>query len=282
MGREPDPPPTARKDESPVGLDALVEAVLRSAKYADLDPGFVRGVGARELAGGKNLREAVKAAKSRLHQVAGVFLDRRPAYGEWLESLLAASRSGEPDGIRKACRAILESHASSRERLGILDGFHAALFRDLDPPRRVLDLACGLHPLSVPWMPLARGASYHACDVYRGLAGFLAEALPLLGVHAVAEARDVLRSCPNVRVDAAFLLKTLPGLERVDRSAPLRILEAVRADFVFVSFPARSLGGRSKGMKANYREWFLELVSGKPWEIREFGFPGETVFRVAK
>ena len=57
-------------------------------------------------------------------------------------------------------------HASTRERLSILDEFYPTLFGDLPPVNSVLDLACGLNPLALPWMGLAPDAVYHACDIY--------------------------------------------------------------------------------------------------------------------
>jgi 16S rRNA (guanine(1405)-N(7))-methyltransferase len=266
-------------DES---LDRVAGSILASPKYADLDPGFVRDLCQRELAKGRGPKGAAKAARSRLHQVAGAFNDAHPPYEAWLESLREAARPGDPEVLRVACRAILKGHASTRERLRILDGFHAAVLDGICPPRRMLDLGCGLHPLSVPWIPLANAAEFHAVDVWRGLAAFLAEALPLLGVRGTAEVRDLANSVPDARGDVAFLLKTLPSLERLDPAAPLRLLETVRADVLVVSFPSRTLGGRAKGLEAGYRGRFLEMVSGKAWAVREFAFPGEIVFRIAR
>ena len=51
---------------------------------------------------------------------------------------------------------------------------------------------------------------------------------------------------------------------------------------VVISFPARSLGGRSKGMVDNYADHFAELIAGQPWQVTRFDFPTELVFRVMR
>ncbi|MCU0722505.1 MAG: 16S rRNA methyltransferase [Planctomycetes bacterium] len=281
-------PPTFREspgagDPSGGGSPAgrLAASILASPKYAGLDPEFVRGIVERELAKRRSPKEALRAARALLHQSTGAFAAGPPPFEAWLGALREAARGG-PEALRGACRGILARHASTRERLGILDRFHGEILEGVPPLRRVLDLACGLHPLSAPWIPLAEGASFLACDVRRDLAAFLGEALPLLGARGAAEARDLTRSCPSARADAAFLLKALPALERLDRSAPARILDALRADVLLVSFPSRTLGGRDKGMEGHHRERFLALAAGRTWEVREFRFPGEIVFRVRK
>ena len=80
----------------------------------------------------------------------------------------------------------------------------------------------------------------------------------------------------------AFILKAIPCLEQVDKSAGLRLLETINADYLVVSFPAHSLGGKNKGMTANYESRFYKLVTHKPWSIQRFEFPGELVFLVSK
>ncbi len=76
----------------------------------------------------------------------------------------------------------------------------------------------------------------------------------------------------------AFLLKSIPCLEQLDKNIPLRLLKAIPAQHWLVSFPAHSLGGRGKGMRHNYRQHFEEIIQG--WQVSQqvFDFPGELVF----
>ena len=54
-----------------------------------------------------------------------------------------------------------------------------------------------------------------------------------------------------------------------------------RARYLAVSFPAKSLGGRSKGMVENYSARFEELIAGRGWQVLgELEFSTELVFVV--
>lgn len=266
----------------PEALEALAAAVLTSPKYRRLAPDLVRRVGARELEKRTSPRDALEATRRKLHQVSGAYFAPRMPYRDWLARLREARAAHDPEATRRACAEIMGHHASTRERLPILDRFHRETLEAVDPVRSVLDVACGLHPLAIPWMPLAPGAVYHAWEVYADQVAFLNEAFPLLGVAGRAELRDALSEAPAPAVDLAFLLKALPCLEQIDPAASRRLLDTLPARHLLVSFPARSLGGRVKGMVARYDAHFAEISAGKPWRVRRFEFPGELAFLVTR
>ena len=173
-------------------------------------------------------------------------------------------------------------HASTRERLPIIDQFYATTLGDIAPVHSVLDLACGLNPLAIPWMPLAPNAAYHAYDMYLDLTSFLQSAMNLLGIHGVAYAEDVTYWPSFPHVEVAFLLKAIPCLEQLDKSAGAQLLDAIPARYILVSFPKQSLGGQAKGMSVHYEAHFRELADGKGWNVRRFVFDTELAFLVGK
>jgi 16S rRNA (guanine(1405)-N(7))-methyltransferase len=260
-------------------LDTLVAAVQSSAKYATIAPDFVRRLSAEELRKYPRLKEAVKATKNRLHQVAGAYLTAPPNYEQWLARLSAAPTLDER---REVCRALMQTHASTRERLPILDEFYRIALAELAPVHSVIDLACGLNPLAIPFMPLAENAAYYACDIYTDLADFLNRAFPLLGVSGSAWAADVTQVIPDQRADLAIIVKAIPCLQQLDKGIGARLLDGINAGHILVSYPAQSLGGSSKGMRANYEAQFTELVAGKGWVVRRYDFATELAFLVTK
>lgn len=259
------------------GLDDLLATVLTSPKYRTLAPDLVRAVAVHMVANHRTYKDALKATKNKLHQVAGAYFDHRPDYPAILAELQAAAPADRP----AIARAVLAQHASTRERLPILDTFFTTTLAGLNPTT-VLDLACGLNPLAVPWMPLPPGATYHAIDVYSDLMAFLAEALPLLGIAATVETRSILYHMPNADYDLALLLKALPCLAQLDRTATQHLLADVPARYVLVSYPIHSLGGRQKGMLAHYTAEFEALVAAQPWTVQRFEFSTELAFLVKK
>ena len=270
------------RDNEEKQLNALIEAVSKSAKYRNVSSDFVRSIGLQELAKRPSFRATLKATRNKLHQVGGAYLDREFRYGVLLQEIRQAYQFGDQDGVRRVLKGIMNYHSSTRERLPILEQFYTTILGDLPPIHSVIDVACGFHPLAIPWMPLAEDVQYYAYDIYEDMVDFLNAAMELMGVEGYAQARDVLQSCPTHRVDVAFVLKAIPCLEQVDKLAGVRLLEGINADHLVVSFPARSLGGREKGMVGNYEARFWELVANRSWEIRRFEFATELVFVVSK
>jgi 16S rRNA (guanine(1405)-N(7))-methyltransferase len=261
-------------------IDALVAAVHKSSKYRRVCEDVVRGVGERELAKGRRLKEAIKATKRKLHQVGSAYLESGMDYGVWLDDLRAAL--GNESDFRRACARIMGYHSSTRERLEILDEFYAIVLTGLPPVRSVLDLACGFNPLAIPWMNLPAGAIYYAYDVYEDMVAFLQTFMELVPVRGQAAACDVLRSCPKPHVDLGLVLKSIPCLEQIDKSASAQLLDTIDADHLLISFPVHSLGGRSKGMSTNYEAHFRELIAGKGWSVERFVFATELAFLISK
>jgi len=262
-------------------LDRLVEAVLASRKYKNVSQDFIESLGSQELAKHHTLKEAIKATKNKLHQVAGAYLEGETSYASWLAELKHASQQEDKTQLRHVCMSVMRSHVSTRERLPILEQFYALLLADLQPINTVIDLACGLHPLAISWMPLGEHVHYYAYDIYKDMTNFLNDFMAIINIQGCAQSCDVIQSCPTHHVDLAFMLKALPCLEQIDKSAPLRLLDTINADYLIVSFPAHSLGGRRKDMVANYETRFRELVAHKNWSIERFEFVSELVFRIA-
>lgn len=262
-------------------LDELVAEVRKSAKYAHVSEPLIREIGAAELRKRASLKEAIKATKNKLHQAGGMFVEEKARYGEWLGSIESLTPTPLPEG-EGLLRSIMSHHASTRERLSILDSFYSTVFAGLPPIRSVLDVACGLNPLAIPWMNLAPDATYHAVDIYADMMRFLDEAMRQLGVQGQAETRDVIHDCPTERVDVALVLKAVSCLEQIDKRAGAILLDKINARHIVVSYPTRTVGGRAIGMRATYEAHFIALMANRDWPVTRFEFENELVFRIDK
>lgn len=253
----------------------IVDRVLRSSRYRDVDRSLLARLADEELPRARNADEAVKRVKRRLHQAVGAFRGARSA------TAIAAAWTGDlqDPAFRAACADAMRGHASTRERLPHLDGFHAGIWRHSGAPRSVLDLGCGLHPLSLPWMGIG-DATYVASDVDHRPLETTRTFLELIGQPHRAEARDVVADPPTDGADVALLLKLVTTLDRQDPSAAARLLRALDVRHAVVTFPGRSLAGRGKGMERTYRERLERLVAdaGRVREVTEASVPNELVF----
>ena len=264
-------------------LDQVVSAVVSSKKYGTICLDTVRRIAARELAAQPHagVKALVKATKRGLHQICGAF-EQAPDYEAAYQQLEAAYRAGSRTEIEAACRGVLTLHSSTRERLSILDQFYARIFQVTGQPGTILDLGCGLNPVALPWMGLAPGGRYTASDIGAGGIQFVNRYLQLAGFEPLARQQDILAHPPTDPADVALLLKTSSTLERQEKGSTARLVEALRAPFVVVSFAVKSLGGREKGMPARYRRQFQAIAQGRPWRIEELAFDTELVFVVNK
>jgi len=263
-------------------LDHLVRAVLKSSKYRNVCEDLIKNIGMRELSKRKNLKTAIKSTKNKLHQISGAYFLKKPNYAFWLEKLRKAKKSGNEDLFRKTCAEIMSYHYSTRERLDILDEFYARIFSLIPPVQSIMDVACGFHPLSIPWMPISKKVTYYAYDAYKDMTSFLNEFMAIDNVQGYAEVTDVVEHTPEVSTDLAFILNTIPCLEQIDKIAGLKILEAINANFLAVSYPAKTLGGREKNMLEHYEARFNELTQEKDWAVQRLEFRSELVFLVKK
>ena len=257
----------------------IVERVLRSPRYRDVDRSLLARLADEELPRARNADDAVKRVKRRLHQAVGAFR------GAARTDAMAASWSGDRGALafRAACAEALRSHASTRERLESLDAFYAGIWSVTGIPSRVLDLGCGLNPLALPWMGLTPDATYVAYDVDRRPLAAVASFLELVGQPHRVEVRDVVGSPPTDQADLALLLKLVTTVDRQDPAAAARLLRGLRVRHAVVSFPRHSLGGRSKGMERAYRARLDRLVeeAGRVSAVTEASVPGELVFVLA-
>jgi 16S rRNA (guanine(1405)-N(7))-methyltransferase len=263
-------------------LDELVKAVVKSSKYRYVCEDLIRNIGMRELLKGQSLKITIKSTKNKLHQIGGAYFLKKPNYDFWLEKLKNAKQPGNEELYRKTCAEIMSYHYSTRERLNILDAFYTKIFSLLPSVKSIMDIACGFNPLSIPWMPIAKNTQYYAYDVYKDMIDFLNKFMVIQNVRGCAEARDILQCAPKVTTDLAFVLYTLPCLEQIEKSAGLKVLESISSDFLVVSFPVHSLGGKEKDMRRYYEAKFDKLIQEKDWAVQRLEFGSELVFIVKK
>ena len=263
-------------------VESLISAVRAAPNYRHIEAGLVARLAAAELAKGRDAKAAVKAVRGKLHQAAGAYRSDRLDLAGWTAELAQLPRDPSDPALRAWCREKMQQHASTRERLPFLDDFFTRSLAGVGAVQSLLDLGCGLNPLALPWLNLAPGATYYGCDLYSDLADFGDVFRRHLGLAGAVTSCDLTVSTPTQPVALALALKMIPCLEQLDKSVGSRLLAQVNAQHVLVSFPARSLGGRAKGMGRTYETRFLALISGMDWQARRFDFPNELAFMLSR
>jgi 16S rRNA (guanine(1405)-N(7))-methyltransferase len=257
--------------------DDLARRIRSSAKYRSLDEGLILRVTTEAAQRFRDRNQAAKYARRKLHQAFGAFLNGSPA--REVTGMVAAVRSGRTD-LRAAALPAMRAHASSAERALWLAPFYDQVAGWCGTPGSVVDLACGLNPLAIPWMRLSPGASYWACEIDAELVAALAGLDEIMPVRLTAATCDLVASPPALRADVALMLKTVTTIDRQSAGAAGRVLSVLDCRHVILSLPRRSLSGRRE-YSGDAGSIVREVAASGRYRIRhEAGFGSELLYHL--
>lgn len=258
-------------------VTALVSQLRASAKYGGTAESTLRDVAAQVLHHYRG-KAALKEARRKLHNIVADYLGD-PDY-EAAAAQIAAAQN-DPSVLRATCAQIAGAHTSTRERLRLLDSFYPRLFALTGVPDSILDLACALNPVLVPFMGLPPTTRYEAYDLHRERVRFLNRFFKLVHPAGCAFEGDILVDPPTQQVDVAFVFKEVHRWEQRRSGSSRALLEALQARWVLVSLPTQNMTGR-RDLSDSYRNLFHKVIAGKNWEVIEVQFEDEMVFCVHK
>jgi 16S rRNA (guanine(1405)-N(7))-methyltransferase len=263
-------------------IESTISQIRLSKKYRRMGvcEATIQDLITRELKHHKKRVDAIQAAKKKLHEVMAPYLGD-PDYAFAEEQLESAFRSENSVVIRETCARIMASHISTRERLHLLDDFYSRIFYVTGTPNSILDIACGLNPLSFPWMSLPTSTRYHAYDIHEERVGFLNRYFTKQGLSPLAKLQDVLVTFPEEDGDVALILKEVPRFEKRLRGCSLPLFDALRVRYLVVSFASKNLTGRWS-LTERYQNLFYKIIEHRPWRVTELEFENELVFCVDK
>ncbi len=263
-------------------VERVIAAVRAKPKYAQVDEGFVRALSVQECGKDRSFKEAVKQVCGRLHQTGSAYFRNAPDY-----PALAREIEGLPPNARHTetlafCRRVMALHASTAERLPILETFYKETLADIAPLHSVLDLACGFNPLAAGWMQLAANARYIGLDIFANMTALMQQFLLHTGFAAEISLGDISQVTEFPKTQLAFILKTLPCLEQAYTGISARLLQRIPAEHLLITYPIRSLGGRAKGMRQTYAAQFTKLSESQSWQVKRFDFESELAFLISR
>lgn len=260
-------------------VEAVVAAIKASRKYRTVSEATVRALAEQAWPEHRKRKALDKAVRRRLHGIVADHLGD-PDYEALAPALLAAVAQGDAERERALCEAALAEHLSTRERLPYLRDFYAAIFEHTGVPTTVLDLACALGPLALPWMGLPASSRLVAHDIHEPRVALL-DAYLRAREAGEASVRDIVLDPPRERADVVLLLKELHRLLRNYPASQVgaRWLAALPARHLVVSLPAVSAHG-GRRLEEPYRALMARLCDGQPWHVHELVFPHELVFCV--
>ncbi len=262
--------------------NTLLEEIRRSRKYRDLDipEDTLYNLLAVEIPRHRTAREAVQAVREKLHNIVAPYLGD-PDYPNEVGSMQAAFESGDPQAVQQFCQRMLEAHASTKERIPLLNTFYNRLFKVTGKPQSILDLACALHPFGLPWMGLPVDVQYYAYDLHHPRVEFINRFFEFSGRPQLAVHQDILIHPPEVEADIAFFFKEAHRFEQRLHNCNIAFWRALRVRYLLVSLPTENLT-KKRSLLSQHRELVYKQIAGENWPVEEILFDNEIVFVIRK
>lgn len=267
---------------SPQDALSLAQPILTGRKYrgVDLPPQTVVDLIQHGLDRGLKPEKAVDDAREKLHNIVAPYLGD-PDYVQAMRELDTTGKFPDDDACREFCRRMLESHASTRERIPVLEDFYRQIFAVTGKPDCLLDLACAMHPFGLPWMGLPASSRYLAYDLHHPRVDLINRFFLVTRINGQAEYGDILLNPPDEPVDVAFFFKEAHRFDQRQKGCNRAFWLALKVRWLVVSLPASNLTGRFD-LADRQRKLVNETLSGLDWPVTEILVGNELIFCIRK
>jgi len=264
-------------------ISKLIDSVHNSYKYRDLalPDTFLLYLINQNLDNSKNFSELKDNFRKSLHNVIAPYLEDIDYQAEIknLESGLVDLSSEE--ALKNYCLKMMAKHASTKERIPHLQPFFDAIHDVIGEPKSVLDLACALDPLCLPWIRLAPQASFKAYDLNGSRIQYLQKFFDSTGIKAEAIQQDILLNPPSDQADCAFFFKEAHRLEKRQPGSTRILIENTKVKTFILSLPAFDLKGHHT-LESYHRHLVEKAIEAKNWGLESKLIGNEIIFFIHK
>ncbi len=188
-----------------------------------------------------------------------------------LEQLIRSSE--DPRQIKHVINQLLSTHVSTKERANDYQTFYQRVFELIEPPRTILDIGCGIHPLSYPFEQLEYCPEVYVAidrnpEVIETLTIF---ALYVKPTHLIPICADIAEANWTTYLEGgidtfnvAFMLKLIPVVSRQQRHL-LPKLAGVPARQILITAAAEAMTRKNNIRRREERvlHKFIEMTDKK-------------------
>ncbi len=144
-------------------INEISRKISRSKKYHRLYRKTISRIVASCLKKNPQPKTAEKLARKVINQMWDAFGSSVPNYQKLLSNFQESRENN--NSLQESLLPILSAQSSTQERLPILETFYKEIFVQTGFPSSIVDLGCGLNPLSISWMNLPDSISYMGFDI---------------------------------------------------------------------------------------------------------------------
>jgi len=226
-------------------------------------------------------KKILKDIKTELHKIYGSFqTNSRGKREKYLEELKLAPDNAE------LIKKILLTNSSTKERLEDYNKIYNKIFEITGKPVTILDLGCGLNPLSFSFMSLDK-VNYYSYDIDNADISLLNEYFYIMKDKILGKAKTInlstieeeeIKKLP--KADVCFMFKLVDVLDRKDHKQSEKIISNLDSEWIVVSFSKKTLAG--KMMNFPYRGWIERMFERNKWRFQKIDFENEVFYVIRK
>ncbi|MFA5333064.1 MAG: hypothetical protein WC376_01050 [Candidatus Nanoarchaeia archaeon] len=147
-------------------------------------------------------------------------------------------------------------------RFIVLKDLYEKIFEITGKPKVLIDLACGLNPLTLPWMNLESNCKYYCYDLEQNLIDFLNKYFKIIKKGYKAFLCDALTTPPKIKSDIVLLFKSTTCFEWQSPKSTVKLLEKINSNYLVISVMLR--GEENITGTRNYLNSIIgEFIKGK-------------------
>lgn len=246
------------------------------AYYLRQNPKTVHFLSGKFSSRSAQYKAIIKEIRAQLRKVYGLFRIEEEAQER--KELVAALGKTTLSRQKELLQKILSTHSSTRERIPLYEQLYSRIFQITGIPTAIIDLGCGINPFSIPFMNVQR-LTYHAFDLSEDEINLLQQFFVWLHHHTpsfigkaeVLDLKHWITLAHAEKADVCFLFKMTDVLDLgKGHKVTEKVLKNIPARFVVVSFPTRTMSGKTMNVpRRNWMEWLCKRL-GYAFTILEF------------
>jgi len=261
-------------------VNEVVAKIKKMPKYKDVEipAETIQSLIIQSCPVSKNLADLEKRVREKIHNIAALYLgeiDYKKAIDEFRQV------KNDHNALKTFAQQKLNFHASTKERDYDLATFYQQLFNRIGNCKCIADLACGLHPLGLPFMGLPLDTGYYAYDLNKARVDFLNVFVTEQGYNGGCFHQDILISPPPIHFDVAFFFKEAHRFEKRQPGVMCMFLDSIKASKIVVSLPLQSLGTSSE-LSPKYEKTLYEYTIKHKWDFDRFTHGNEVFYIIDK